>query len=434
MRNTKDKFFFISLILNMSSALLPVGYNYDNGLKNELLNGSAVNWISIAPRGSLTVGPSGQFDFEHSSQNQFAALNVSYLKYDIVLTKTTPNTACDDLSSPKVGMAGAVIDSVRTSLNGREVENLEGYGSDLHSTYSTVSDEKKQSLAALEHYGVNVLNSTSDRITVIHYLNSAFHASQPAFPLPFCNIQLSIKTNPLSEIAYATGTVTNSLLDYHLENMSWNVQMATPNPLFLAQMFTELEQGKMVKIRYPRKYRYIHQSNGSTYNSVPISTGQCQSLRSIKMVIKRAKVAAAATPFGTLDPHRHTHAGLASFHFSPSNGHRIPISRDWTVQEVFPLALSQYTNPLNPSLKIDYPNWTASDGSASEFRISYNFRPDATDGDLFHGDGLEISQGWMNANLTFGSALDASSQIHTYASIDTELSLGRGTVTSAVFF
>lgn len=416
------------------SSIIPIGYSYGEGVKNELLNGSAQNYVSVSPRGSLTTGPSGQFDFELASQNQFVALNSSYLKYDVVLTKATPATACDDMTTSKVGLA-SVFDSVKTSLNGKEIENLEGYADDLHSAYSTVSDEKKMSLAALEAYNVNVLNATEDRYTVIHYLNSNFHAGQNAFPLPFANMQLSIKTVPLSQFAYATGTVSNALLNYHLENVSWNVKLSTPNPLFLAGMFSELEQGKQVKINYSRKYRYICQSNGSSYLSVPISTGQCQSLRNIKMVIKRDRTASATSPFATTDALRHTHADLASYHIAPSNGHRIPLSRDLVRKEAYAMALSQYTNPLNPNLKIDYSLWEGGNGTASEFKIIHSFKPDAgADGDLFFGDGLEVSQGWININLSFSTALTATTQVWTWANVDTQLSIGRGTISSSVFF
>lgn len=417
----------------MSTAVLPQGYRFSDAVNNDVVTGSGCNWVSLAPRGALVYGARNQIDFEISSTNQFASLKTGYVKFDINFKKTTPNQAITSLTTAEAGLASC-IDRLRTTLNNKQVEDLEGYGDDLAQTYSTVSDEKKMTLQALEAYGINALNSTNDTYTVIHYFNSDFHNSISAMPLPFCNVHVSLYTAGLQDFIYQTGTVTNNVTDYTISNISMNLLFQSPSPLYLASMYKSLEAGKLIKVNFQQKQRFRAAGNGSNSLQVQLSTGQRQSINNLAAVMHRVRTA-GDSGWSASDKFRATHHNLKEWNIEPSNGTRIPLSRNFQTKEAFAAALSMFSDPLNPNMKIDWQKWLGGDGTSSQFKIAYSFKPSAgTDRKLFFGDGLENVRGWINLNLDFNEPFPTTSEVITWVDVDTQVLIGKGTVSVAYFF
>lgn len=415
------------------NSVVPSGFRFSDIAQQEITTGSMATWTSIMPRGPLQYSHGDEINFELSSLNQFASLSTAYIKFDVVLDKETPNTAIDGVQLAYMGFASA-ISRVRTTVNNKPIEDLDRYQDDTKSDYSVSSNEKQKTLQALEGLNHEMSSTpTIDRYTVIHYPNSNFMRACSNFPLPFANFHLTLNVAPLTDIFYSNSAVPNPVRKINIENLSLNVKLSSVNPLYLSSVFSSLEAGSMIKIPFCNKRRVVTAGNDSTRLNCTISTGQCQSLRYIKSVMK---VARGPGNGGLLtgQPQRHMSAYLKSWHISPSNGTRLPISRDWTAVEAIATMVSSFTDPQNPYLNIDTVAWATTYINSKDYRLAYSFKPNSgVESDQFFMDALEVVSGWINLNLEFDEPFLTSSEVITYAGIDTIAQIGRGTVSTTVF-
>lgn len=261
------------------------GYNLPSALlysaPEKTISGTT-NWVSFKPLNRSSFEPTQTMNIRVSSLTDFLVPERSYLKYTLKV-----QAAATSASSYITSLGGAsVISSVKSTVGGREIENIEEYNTYISNIYKRAPETQKNLLKTLELYGdASVLSSANGQAngyTICHALrNVVFEGNPQYWGLPYIRggLEIEIKLEDLTKVC-ASAAPTG----YTVENVELVCCMLKPSSDYLKQFQSKLASGS--KATMP--LQVIRQTSVSTAGVADaeniLQIGFYKSLRNVSII------------------------------------------------------------------------------------------------------------------------------------------------------
>jgi len=246
-----------------------------------------VNFVSYKASGAQTFGPSETFTIKLSSNNEFLALDRSYLKFKL-------NTTA--ISTLHPNGASACISSVLDMVSGVQLPVYSGWDIVRGVKLNSDSSERKSITSVCEQYtggATGSVTSVNGSFDICLPVPTSIESTEKLVPLAFLNAghSISYTLNPANKVVVAGS--------YSITDVEIVACLITPPNSYLEEISKGLAGGGALKMPLQLYKSFTTNCSASLQQTFNIMSGYIGSLNSVTLVEK-------SNPFVTQN-------GLSSF-------------------------------------------------------------------------------------------------------------------------